>query len=97
MSSDTNTNVFDISRWVLLIPMWLVVWFFIPFAYYKVFGVGATWWTVMVLPYTLTTVVEFFVIRAMAPSHKNAFSIIAVICTILLSVYLFYGLSSMAY
>lgn len=97
MSSDANTNVLDIIRWILLVPVWVVVWFFVPYAYYRVFGVGASWWTIMVLPYTLTTIVEFFVIRAMAPSRKNAFAIIAVVCTILLSVYLYYGLSNMAY
>ena len=97
MSSDANTNAFDIVRWVLLVPMWVVVWFFVPYAYYKIFGVGASWWTIMVVPYTLTTIFEFFVMRAMAPSHKNVFAILAVVCTILLSVYLYYTLSNMAY
>ena len=44
MSSDANTNAFDIVRWVLLVPMWVAVWFFVPYAYYKIFGVGAVRW-----------------------------------------------------
>ena len=92
-----NKKYWDIFRWILILPTWLVIYFAVPTLCYIIFGLPDNYFMFMILPYTTTASVEFFAMYALAPYNKKNIAIFAGILTFLWAAFVMYGLSQMAY
>ena len=92
-----NKKYWDIFRWILILPTWLVIYFAVPILFYIIFGVRENYFMFAILPYTLTAIVEFFAMHALAPYNKKNIAIFAGVLTFLWAAFVMYGLSHLAY
>ncbi len=100
-----ENNIVDILRWCALLPAICITWYF-------VWSLGAMvilwflellnsnfvfWLMVIVDAFVLPAVVNFFVVRLIAPKYKNKIAWAAVGLTLLWAVCFVYGLIHLAY
>lgn len=96
-----NKNSKDIWRWVALAPVVCVTWWVVVilcsylYSWFYTPNLLQYWGPLMLI--FLPSVAIFFVARWIAPKYKNITAVSAVVLCILWGLFLFYGLSHMAY
>lgn len=100
-----ENNIVDILRWCALLPAICMTWYFVWLlgAVVILWGSGLlngnfVFWLMMVVDaFVLPAVVNFFVVRLIAPKYKNKIAWAAVGLTLLWAGLFVYGLIHLAY